>query len=107
MQLVAMAIATIVAIAPPPFSRRAACVGALTAVCPAIISTAGAEEPSIPKVTQRVSIEIAIGLAEPRSLSIGLFGEAAPASTKMFSQLCTAQVPGRVQAHAPSRHSAV
>ena len=73
-------------------SRRDALSAALLTVLPqrAVGEEAGLVER---RITERVKLSIAVGTDEPQSLVIGLYGEAAPSSTKLFSDLCSARVP--------------
>lgn len=45
------------------------------------------------RVTSRVSFTIKIGTDEPRTMEVGLFGDAAPSSTTLFRELCEGSVP--------------
>jgi cyclophilin family peptidyl-prolyl cis-trans isomerase len=45
-----------------------------------------------PQITSRVSLGFAIGDSTPEFLTIGLFGQAAPASVELFERLCTGSV---------------
>ena len=47
-----------------------------------------------PLVTSRVDLGISVGTGEARTLPVGLYGEAAPASSALFRQLCEGSVPG-------------
>ena len=47
-----------------------------------------------PAITKKISLGIAIGTGEPQFLTVGLYGDAAPASTALFANLCTASLPG-------------
>lgn len=49
---------------------------------------------SPPKITSKARVTIAIGNAEPQSLTVGLYGKAAPSSVKLFEQLCAGSLPG-------------
>jgi len=42
-----------------------------------------------PRVTSTATVDISIGGAAPKPLSLGLYGEAAPASVELFESLCT------------------
>ena len=45
-------------------------------------------ERSSPQITSRARLFIAIGDAPPQPLTVDLYGEAAPASVKLFENLC-------------------
>ena len=47
-----------------------------------------------PAITKKISLGIAIGTGEPQFLTVGLYGDAAPASAALFANLCTASLPG-------------
>lgn len=54
------------------------------------------EPPLQPRITNRATLSILIGTDEtPRSVTIGLYGEAAPSSVKLFEGLCTGSLPGQ------------
>ena len=42
----------------------------------------------VPTVTGKAFIDVTIGQQEPRRITLGMFGDAAPASVKLFSGLC-------------------
>ena len=50
--------------------------------------------PSSPKITSRASLAIAIGTAEPKMLTVGLYGDEAPKSVDLFRGLCAGTLDG-------------
>ena len=79
----------------PTLPRRDALVSALLASSVILRPPAlAADDTPLAKITNRVSIDVAIGEATPRNIVLGLFGEQAPQSTKLFENLCTGTAPG-------------
>ena len=64
--------ASLASVAPPTAPRAAVCLA----------------ERSSPLITSRARLLIAIGDAPPEPLTLGLYGEAAPASVALFEGLC-------------------
>ena len=87
-------------VAAPALTRRVACalLAPLLAGLPPQASIAEDELPaSPPKITTKARIGLTIGTAEPQTLTIGLYGGAAPKSVKLFTDLCRGGVlPGGV-----------
>eukprot|EP00965_Chrysotila_dentata_P001041 33814-Pleurochrysis_carterae.AAC.3 len=69
---------------------RKSLLAALSAACmssPLSIQHSAALE--TPRITKRVMLEIAIGSDTPQQLIIGLYGDAAPESVKLFCAMCS------------------
>ncbi|KAL3924705.1 MAG: hypothetical protein SGPRY_003839, partial [Prymnesium sp.] len=88
-------LATALCLAPPPaprLTRRAMCAAAcLSLACRVAPPVPASATPAF--VTQRVQLDVSIGTDDARPIVIGLYGEDAPASSRMFAQLCSATVP--------------
>lgn len=65
--------------------------GALLAFATESTETA-ALPPSKPSITGKATLAIAVGTADAKQLTIGLYGKSSPASTKLFADLCRGTV---------------
>ena len=74
-------------------ARRTACALLAPLLAGLPLFDAVAEQPAPPRITGRAAIGITIGNAEPRTLTIGLFGDAAPKSVALFESLCRGSNP--------------
>ena len=79
----------------PQVHRRAAC-ALLAPLLATLRAPPGRADNDVlrPQITSKVGISIAIGPSEPQELIIGLYGQAAPQSVKLFEALCTGKLPG-------------
>lgn len=53
-----------------------------------------ADDAAPPIVTSKARITIAIGTAEPQTMTVGLYGQAAPQSVQLFLDLCRGSIMG-------------
>ena len=77
-------------------NRRGALLGALCGIAPPV-QRVFAESSPLARITSTAVLGLAIGNTAAQPVTVGLFGEAAPASVELFERLCTGTIPGEPQ----------